>query len=117
MKITKLLIFISLFLLTACEKIEHDAPDCIKDLIKNNIGVLTLCETGASVTQYLFQGQDVFVFDPGNCGADMAAPVYNDECVVLGDLGGIRGNLFINGERFDQGAIYIKPIWTDNSKK
>lgn len=113
MKITKLIIFISLFLLITCEKIDHDTPDCIKDLIKNHIGVLTLCETGASVRQYLFQGQDVFVFGPGNCGADMAASVYNDECVVLGGLGGISGNLIINGQRFDQGAIYIKTIWTD----
>jgi len=113
MKTIKLVIFLLLFLPTACEKIEKDAPDCIKDLIRKPIGILTLCETGASVDQFLFQGQNVFVFSPGSCGADMAAAVYNDKCEVIGDLGGFTGNLIINGERFDQGAIYIKTIWTN----
>ena len=43
----------------------------------------------------------------------MAAAVYNDKCEIVGDLGGIMGNLVINGARFDQGTTYIKTIWTD----
>ena len=113
MKTFRYIILFAFCMLTACEKIDKDVPDCIKDKIRNHIGIFTLCETGASVKQYLFQGEDVFVFDPGNCGADMAAAVLNDKCETIGDLGGIMGNLVINGERFDQGATYIKTIWTD----
>ena len=72
-----------------------------------------LCETGASVGQYLFQGHIVYVFGPGNCGADMMAPVYNSNCDCIGALGGFAGNLIINGARFDQEAKYIKTIWTN----
>ncbi len=113
MKTLNLLIVLSLFLLTACEKIEKDAPDCIKDLIKNHKNEMFLCETGASVKQYLFQGDYVYVFDPGNCGADMMAPVYSSDCKYLGGLGGFVGNIIINGVRFDQNSTYIKTIWTD----
>jgi hypothetical protein len=113
MKIHKIILFIPFILLTSCEKIASDAPDCIEDLIRHHKGDLHLCETSASVKQYSFQGQYVYVFDPGNCGADMGADVYNESCDKLGMLGGIAGNLTINGERFDQKAKYIKTIWTD----
>jgi hypothetical protein len=113
MKTLNLLIFLSFFLFTACEKIEKDAPSCIKDLIRNHKKVVLLCETGASVKQYSFQGDYVYVFDPGNCGADMNAPVYSSNCEYLGGLGGFTGNLLIKGVRFDQNSTYIKTIWTN----
>jgi hypothetical protein len=113
MKTLNLLIVLSFFLLTACEKIDKDAPDCIKDLIKNHKNEMFLCETGASVKQYSFLGDYVYVFDPGNCGADMMAPVYSSDCEYLGGLGGFIGNIIISGVRFDQNSTYIKTIWTD----
>jgi hypothetical protein len=113
MKAFKFALFLLLFFLTACEKIDDDAPDCIKDLIKHHQNKMWLCETGASVNQYSFQGEYVYVFEPGTCGADMQAPVYNENCKLLGNLGGFVGNLIINGERFDQNATFIKTIWTD----
>lgn len=112
MKPNKLLIFLLFLLFSSCEKIEKDTPECIKNLIKNQNGMF-LCETGASVSQYSFQGEDVYVFDPGNCGADMMAPVYSSDCKYLGGLGGFVGNLLINGVRFDKEAKYIKTIWTN----
>ena len=102
-----------MFFITACEKIDDDAPNCIKDLIKHHKSDLFLCKTGASVEQYLFQEKYVYVFEPGKCGADMQAPVYSENCELLGNLSGITGNLIINGERFDQNAKLIKTIWTD----
>lgn len=77
MKKTAFMLFFALCLFS-CEKIDKDAPDCIKDLIRHNGNSLHLCETGASVNLYYFQGQNVYVFDPGQCGADMGANVYND---------------------------------------
>ena len=113
MKPAKIALFIFLFFLAACEKIDKDAPDCIKDLIRKNDSYLSLCETGASVQEYLFQGDFVYVFDPGRCGADMMAVVYSSNCEHLGGLGGFAGNLLINGVRFDQNSTYIKTIWTN----
>jgi hypothetical protein len=113
MKSLNLIIFLSFFLLTACEKIEKDAPGCIKDLIRNHKNTVVLCETGASVKQYSFQGNSVYVFDPGTCGADMMAPVYSSDCEYLGGLGGFAGNILIDGVRFDLNSTYIKTIWTN----
>jgi|WetSurMetagenome_2_1015567.scaffolds.fasta_scaffold96257_1 hypothetical protein len=113
MKTLNLFIVLSFILMTACEKIEKDAPSCVKDLIRNHKNKTLLCETGASVKQYSFQGDYVYVFDPGNCGADMNAPVYSSNCEYLGGLGGFTGNMLINGVRFDQNSTYVKTIWTN----
>lgn len=111
MKTAKILIFISLLFITFCEKPNPEVPDCIWDLIKNHENEMFLCESGASVEQFLFQEDYVYVFDPGDCGADMIAPVYNSNCQHIGGLGGFTGNLIINGVRFDQSAKFIKTIW------
>lgn len=113
MKALKTLMFVPLFFLTSCEKIDKNVPECINDLIRNHSAEMFLCETGASAAQYYFKGDYVYVFDPGNCGADMMAPVYNSSCEYLGGLGGFAGNNIINGVRFDQNAKYIKTIWTN----
>jgi hypothetical protein len=107
-KIILTLNFLIVFL--SCEKIDKEAPDCIKDLIRQHHG---FCETGASVNLYSFQGQNVYVFDPGNCGADMGANVYNENCEMMGMLGGFAGNILINNVRFDQTAKFQKTIWKD----
>jgi hypothetical protein len=108
--VISLLIVITLFF-TSCEKKEIVAPDCIKNLIKSYSGTPFRCETGAKVDQYQFQSQTVYVFDPGNCGADMQAPVYTLNCNLLGNLGGFIGNLLINNVPFDKNAIFQKTIW------
>jgi hypothetical protein len=113
MKTIKILLFIPFLFITSCEKADKNVPECINDLIKNHSKEMFLCETGASAKQYLFQGDYVYVFEPGNCGADMMAPVYNSSCNCIGGLGGIAGNIIINGVRFDQKAKYIKTIWTN----
>jgi hypothetical protein len=61
----------------------------------------------------LLQGDYVYVFEPGNCRADMIAPVCNSSCDCIAGLRGFAGNLIINGVRFDQKANYIKTIWTN----
>jgi hypothetical protein len=105
--------FFFLTLLTgSCEKIE-DCPDCIrvkiKEFAKNRI-----CKDGsAGVAEYLFQDQYVYVFSDGTCGADLGAAVYSQNCDYLGYLGGIAGNLFINGVRFHEFAVFQKKIWHD----
>lgn len=68
------------------------------------------CESNISIKSYEFQGEFVIVFDPGNCGADMAAEVFDFDCERLGLLGGISGNMEINGEDFSN-AVFKETVW------
>lgn len=56
------------------------------------------------------QGKTVYVFDPGNCGADMTSEVIDSDCNSLGFLGGISGNFEINGGDFSD-AIFQITTW------
>ena len=96
-----------------CKKSKIETPDCISNLIANHASALFLCETGAHVDEYLFQGGIVYVFEPGNCGADMQAPVYDSNCNMIGALGGFIGNILIKNVRFDQNAVFQKTIWNN----
>ncbi|MBK7959239.1 MAG: hypothetical protein IPK03_14775 [Bacteroidetes bacterium] len=102
------LFFLSLigFFLTSCSK--SHIPVCINKRIISF--EKESCSQGAQVEQYLFQSKTVFVFQPGNCGADMAAHVVDSNCADLGFLGGIMGNTKINGEEFSQAKL-IKTTW------
>jgi len=70
------------------------------------------CNEGASVKSYLFQNAEVFCFDPGICGGDLATYVLNNQCDTLGFLGGIMGNSTINGEPFSN-AVYQSELWSN----
>jgi hypothetical protein len=102
-----LLFIVSFTILSSCEKKQADTPDCIKSLIST----YSVCgNDGGSVSQYSFQNQIVYVFDPGLGGADMASSVYNENCQIIGILGGIAGNNIINNEIFFGHAKLIKII-------
>lgn len=70
------------------------------------------CPTSANVKEFLFQNGTVYVFDPGNCGADMTSEVINSDCQTLGYLGGFAGNILINSEDFSN-ATYVKTVWSN----
>ena len=110
MKTIGLLLIFSLLTLIGCEKIDKDCPDCIlkktREFTKSQI-----CDTGASVSEWLFQGEYVYMFSDGTCGADFGASVYNQNCEYLGILGGIGGVAQINGVVFHQNATRIRIIW------
>lgn len=103
--------FLSILLLSfSCNKedIAKGTPKCIENSIidfKSNC-----CDKGANVKEYSYQGEEVYVFAPGTCGADMTSEVKDAECVTLGYLGGISGNSTINGDDFSS-ATYIKMTW------
>lgn len=99
-------LFLLGFILTGCSK--SNIPACISKKI--TAFEKESCSQGAQVEQYLFQSKTVFVFQPGNCGADMAAHVVDSNCIDLGFLGGIMGNTKINGEEFSQAKL-IKTTW------
>lgn len=104
-----LLIIPTLFIfLMGCRPIKYNSPSCVNEKIE--AFKKDCCENGANVKEYTFQGEKVFVFDPGTCGADMTSEVINQECKHLGYLGGFIGNMKINNENFSN-AIFIRTTW------
>ena len=106
--------FFLLLILTSamisCNKddIANGTPDCIVEKIHDFKN--TCCDNDANVKEYLFQGATVYVFNPGTCGADMTSEVTNSQCTTLGYLGGIAGNVAINGENFSSASLQ-RTIW------
>lgn len=109
MKYSQLLFFM-IIVLASCNKsdIKKGTPDCIVHKI-NDFDKESGCDD-RKVDRYKFQGQDVYVFEPGTCGADMTSEVVDDQCNTLGYLGGITGNTEINGEFFSS-ASFQENIW------
>lgn len=106
------ILILSTLIFKSCEKIDKDSPDCIKDKVRE-FAKHKICESGSSVSQYLFKDGNVYLFGEGNCGADLGSSVYDESCEYLGFLGGIAGNMVIQGVRFDQEAVFVKKIWED----
>ena len=108
------LLFASIFLSASCEKNnlnpEGDS-DCIKAKVEAFKASSNPCESGKSIYRYQFQGSHVYVFNPGNCGADMMSDVYDEECNVICGLGGIAGNTSCNNEEFSSNATDELLIW------
>jgi hypothetical protein len=94
----------------ACNKLDiaKGTPDCVEDHIRN-FNKNAVCDD-ATVKEYTFQGIDVYVYDPGTCGADMSSAVTDSGCNTLGYLGGFTGNTKINGEEFSN-AVFVRTIW------
>ena len=65
-----------------------------------------------NVKKYKFQGKTVYVFDQGTCGADFTSAVIDENCNILGYLGGFIGNTKIKNEEFSH-AIMLKKVWNN----
>jgi hypothetical protein len=109
MKIRTILLLATI--LISCDKldIEKGTPKCVENKIKD-FNKSSNCNN-ANVKEYTFQGNAVYTFEPGTCGADMGIEVINSDCHRLGYLGGISGNTKINGEEFSS-ATFIKTTWS-----
>jgi hypothetical protein len=82
---------------------------CIEDKVRKFTKTAP-CENGASVALWIFKGGNVYVFSDGNCGADMGAAVYTEDCEYIGFLGGFTGNMIIGGVNFYEEAQFINKI-------
>ncbi len=113
MKIFNFILLITLFLSISCQKtkLEVETHDCIKQKIAEFDNSAISCDAGASVYSYQFQGKLVYVFYPGNCGADMISDVYDEDCNLICGLGGIVGNITCNGENFGDNSTEETLIW------
>jgi hypothetical protein len=101
--------FTFLSFLLACKK-EQKTPACIENKIEAFKNIIS-CNIGSNVKEYDFQSKRVFVFDPGNCGADMTSEVFDEQCNSIGFLGGITGNNKINGEDFSKAKLK-QTLWS-----
>ena len=111
MKQTALILFIFPLLFGRCTKEpKSTTPACIESKVETFSILGNSCETGASVKEYSFQGKLVYVFSMGSCGADLFANVFDADCNILGNLGGIIGSTTINGVEFST-AVYKRTIW------
>jgi len=107
-KISIILLIASVIISCTKLEIEKGTPKCVENKIKD-FNKSSNCNN-AKVDEYTFQGNTVYTFDPGNCGADMITEVISSNCNNLGYLGGISGNTKINGAEFST-ATFIKTTW------
>jgi len=104
------LFFALSLILMAFQCNKHTASQCINSKISAFQN--ECCNQGASVEEYSFQQEQVFVFNMGTCGADLPAYVLTDNCDTLGFLGGIAGNMTINGENFSNASL-VGTVWSN----
>ena len=105
-------LFAALFIVS-CEDLNlpEGTPDCIEKRIKK-FDRKGGCSTGATVVKYNFQGGTIYVFNPGNCGADFTAAVVDQDCNDLCTLGGFGGNVVCNGDTISE-ATNREVIWSN----
>lgn len=110
MKNARIIVLLILLLNISCKRqdVSKGTPRCVQNKIEEFSK--TTCDDGVQVDKYKFQGKEVYVFEPGNCGADMTSEVIDSDCKTLGYLGGFAGNTEINGEEFSS-ATFIKTVW------
>lgn len=109
MKLSFLIFGTLALFLSSCGK-QKIEPPCIQDqVIDFQDG--NACNEGASVKEYKFQGELVYAFDPGICGADRTTEVVDYQCNTIGFLGGFAGNTAINGENFYQKAKFERTLF------
>ncbi len=90
----------------SCRKIKlcDDISPCMKKVLRQES---LLCKD-ASVDIYLFQGERVFVVNPGTCGNDLTSSVYDEQCNFLCYLGGFAGIDTCLNVSFSQEAEFVR---------
>jgi hypothetical protein len=103
-----------LFITTACKKDDTGCGSaCIDREVETFKSKTLVCDQGASVKEYLFQGKPVYVFEIGPCVSDTWSDVKDAQCNHLGMLGGIAGFTKINGVEFSSNAVYQRTLWSN----
>ncbi|HAB35778.1 MAG TPA: hypothetical protein DCE58_04165 [Cryomorphaceae bacterium] len=95
--------------LSGCAPRLSSGPKCLPDAL--TAFQTWCCASGAHLDKYSFQGQPVYLFEPGTCGADMPTYVLDQHCDTLGFLGGFAGFTQIQGIDFASNASFQGSIW------
>jgi len=99
-----------LVFITGCRKNCIDGSECLQTKIEQ-FRLNVICPEGASIKEYTFQDNTVYVFDQTGCMADGWANVWDKNCNLLGMLGGMAGFSKINGVAFYDNATYVQTVW------
>ena len=113
MKRLLLMPFFAFLALTGCENLDipPDVPDCIISKTKKFKRQVS-CDNGNSVTEYTFQGKEVYTFSQGgDCISEAGSEVVDSDCNNIGYLGGFVGSQEVNGVNFSANAVFIRTIW------
>ena len=96
-----------------CEKLglKIDVPNCIENKIKEFKDSPLACDSRAKVLRYYFLDSQVYVFEPGDCGADLPTDVYDSNCNIICTLGGYAGNTICQGVNFEENATNKILVW------
>jgi hypothetical protein len=102
----------TVLLLWSCEKsdLPGNLPNCVKTEVEKFQDDQKNCDN-ASVIEFKFQGETVYVLSQGNCIADGGATVINNSCEEVCFLGGFAGITDCNGENFYETATEVQVIW------
>ncbi len=106
-----ILVLSTLLIASSCNTDEDEIPACLQDRI-DTFGE-EICNTGANVKRYTFQGNETYVIFPGTCGADLSDEVLDEDCNTLGLLGGLAGGSDINGEALYSNATLEETVWSN----
>jgi hypothetical protein len=100
-------------ILIGCKKLDllFDVPDCIEKEIGEFAESPFACDSNAQVLRYDFQDSQVFLFQPGNCGADLSEKVYDCDCNLICTLGGLEGNNICDSLDFNEYATNKVIVW------
>ena len=106
-------VLFTVFFIVGCKDLDlpEGTPDCIEKRIRK-FDRKGGCSTGATVVKYNFQGRTIYVFNPGNCGADFTAAVVDKDCNDICALGGFGGNIVCNGDTISE-ATGEEVIWSN----
>lgn len=105
-------LFFSIVAAVDCEDLDlpKDTSRCIKKRIRKFARTAS-CDLGAEVESVYFQGKVVYIFNPGNCGADMSTLVVDSDCHEVCSLGGFTGNVVCNGDSLYKEATNRQVVW------
>lgn len=96
----------------ACTKENDQAVStCIQDRLKT-FDQFEACD-GASVSRYMFNGENVYIFDRGECPDMDSIEVRSEDCALLGYLGGYLNNTMINNTSFYGQADFQSLVWAN----
>ena len=105
------LLALSALVFVGCSKDDPLIPECVQE--KMVVFERTqVCGDSATVNEFSYLNQRVFVLNPGICFSELGSEVINGECATLGYLGGLASNDTISGDDFIHAEL-VRTIWNN----
>jgi len=109
----KFLFSLSIFALvfTSCENDPalDDIPSCVQEEIKE---ASRSKDSGAKLTQYRYNAESVYAFEPGEVYPDILFSVVNEHCAVVCQFGGFAG--MNTCPDFSENAELVGVLWEND---